>query len=81
MYQTPFKVLLATRLPLLVQIPIRTVIFMLVFDNIQRLPQIMRRLKHKRKPSFLTVFVLKIVRATINRITPMQAGAEEPKRT
>lgn len=45
MYQTPFKVLLATRLPLLVQIPIRTVIFMLVFDNIQRLPQIMRRLK------------------------------------
>lgn len=45
MYQTPFKVLLATRIPLLVQIPIRTAIFMVVFDNIQRLPQIMSRLK------------------------------------
>ncbi|WP_271328364.1 folate family ECF transporter S component [Lactococcus muris] len=45
MYQTPFKVLLATRIPFLVQIPIRTAIFMVVFDNIQRLPQIMSRLK------------------------------------
>ncbi|EKF52075.1 folate family ECF transporter S component [Lactococcus garvieae] len=45
MYQTPFKVLLATRIPLLIQIPIRTVILMLVFDNIQRIPQIMRSLK------------------------------------
>jgi ECF transporter S component (folate family) len=49
LYKMPFKVAVVARLPLLIQVPARTIVIMLVLPALQRIPQLRKALNIKAR--------------------------------